>query len=147
MKSDYIVYGILVIVFGIVIYTIYTLTSSSVAIPVENKNINAAFATITSGDTETGNAQIDLTPTGFENGQFKFDVKVNTHSVELSQYDLARITTLEYDGKKIYPMSCPKLEGHHSSGIILFNVGQHLSKFKITIVGMPSEEERTFEWG
>ena len=67
-------------------------------------------------------------------------------SLDLSQFDLAKITTLEYSGKKIYLVSTPTLQGHHSSGTLIFNVGQDATKFKITIVGIPSVQERVFEW-
>ncbi|MEK6947194.1 MAG: hypothetical protein AABX32_06320 [Nanoarchaeota archaeon] len=107
----------------------------------------AAFQTITSGSTDPGNAQVDLTPKGVENGQLKVDFAINTHSVTLSDYDLAKITTLGYDGKKINPVSAPALQGHHNSGTLIFNVGQNLNKFKITIVGIPNVQERVFEWG
>ena len=146
MKSDYIVYGILAIVFGIVIYTIYSLTAGSAAIPEETKNLNTAFATVTSGNTETGSVQIDLTPVGYQNGQLKVDIAVNTHSVELSQYGLAKITILEYDGKRINPISVPSLSGHHSSGTLIFNVDKDIKAFKITISGIPGIQERVFEW-
>ena len=146
MKSDYIVYGILAIVFGIVIYTIYSLTAGSAAIPEETKNLNTAFATVTSGNTETGNVQIDLTPVGYQNGQLNVDIAANTHSVDLGQYDLTKITVLEYSGKKIMPVSAPELQGHHTSGTIIFNVGENINKFKIIISGIPNVQERIFEW-
>lgn len=146
MKSDYAVYGALIAVFGIVIYTIFSLTSNPAPVPAAADNPQG-FQTISSGSTDPGSAQVDLTPKGVENGQLKVDFVINTHSVELSQYDLTKITALEYGGKKINPASAPKLQGHHGSGTIVFNVGQDLNKFKIIIAGMPNVQERIFEWG
>ena len=146
MKSDYIVYGILAIVFGLVIYTVYTIMSDDAKAPVAPISQASGFAIVTSGDTETGNVQIDLTPVGYKNGQLKVDITVNTHSVELSQYGLAKITILEYDGKRINPISVPSLSGHHSSGTLIFNVDKDIKAFKITISGIPGIQERVFEW-
>ena len=116
------------------------------AIPTATINQPSGFKMITSGDTETGNVQIDLAPAGFQNGQLKVDIAVNTHSVDLSKYDLKKITTLEYDGKKTAPISAPQLSGHHTSGTLIFNVGNEMNAFKIKISGIPSIEERVFEW-
>jgi len=133
----------------ILAYTLLTLVDGndpSQKIP-QAQNENSKFQAVTSGNTDPGNAQIDLTPKGAENGQLKVDFAINTHSVTLSEYDLTKVTTLEYGGKKINPISAPALEGHHNSGVLTFNVGQDITKFKITIVGIPSVQERVFEWG
>ena len=61
----------------------------------------AAFKTISTGSLDSGDASVDLTPRGMENGKFAVDFSINTHSVDLSQFDLMQITTLEYDGKTI----------------------------------------------
>jgi len=127
----------------IIVLASYWYTSSSSPVPVNG----AAFQTITSGSTDPGSAQVDLTPESALNGQLKADFAINTHSVDLSQYDLVKITTLEYGGKKINPVSAPALQGHHTSGTLIFNVDQNLNKFKITITGIPNVQERVFEWG
>jgi len=115
MKTDYILYIILIMVLGLGVYTMFSLinnpssslpTNSNPAVPAANQNSNSGFSTITSGSTDPGSAQVDLTPKGIENGQLKVDFAINTHSVDLSQYDLTKITTLEYNGKKVnYSMS------------------------------------------
>jgi len=130
----------------IIVLASYWYVSSSSSAPLSNNQNTAAFQTIISGNTDAGNAQIDLTPKGAENGQLKVYFEVNTHSVALSDYDLTKITTLEYDGKKIKPISAPQLQGHHTSGTLVFNVDRKLNKFRITIAGIPSIEERAFEW-
>ena len=131
----------------IIVLASYWYTSSSSPVPVNGNSNAAAFQTITSGSTDPGSAQVDLTPESALNGQLKADFAINTHSVDLSQYDLVKITTLEYGGKKINPVSAPALQGHHTSGTLIFNVDQNLNKFKITITGIPNVQERVFEWG
>ncbi|HLC60684.1 MAG TPA: hypothetical protein VJJ52_04600 [Candidatus Nanoarchaeia archaeon] len=145
MRNDYIIYGILAVVFGIAAYTIFTLTNNS-EVTAQEQNLNSGFQMITSGSTDPGSAQIDLTPKRVENWQLKVDFAINTHSVDLSQYDLAKITILEYGGKRINPISAPELQGHHNSGTLVFNVDKTLNKFKIIIVGIPNVQERIFEW-
>ena len=115
-----------------------------------NVNINdiktAAFKTVSTGSTDSGDVLMDLTPKGIENGKFAVDISINTHSVDLSQFNLMQITALEYEGKAIKPESAPKLSGHHSSGALIFDVGKELKNFKITIKGIPTVDERVFEW-
>ena len=142
MKNDYLIYGLLGVAVLVLIYTVYTLTISPAVPEIKNSN----FKTITSGSTDPGSAQIDLTPIGVDNGMLKVDFAINTHSVDLSQHDLKEITILEFEGKKLAPVSAPLLQGHHNSGTLVFNVGKEINKFKITIAGIPNVQERVFEW-
>ena len=146
MKTDYIVYGLLLVVVFIFIYTIYGFELNSRPNSLQEPTTAAAFKTISSGSTEIGSAQIDLTPKGIVNGQFLVDFAINTHSVDLSQFDLKKITTLQYNGKKILPYSATALAGHHNFGTIVFDIGEDIKSFKITIVGIPNVSERNFEW-
>lgn len=148
MKTDYLVYGLLAVVTAILVYSVVGLMNGGNATgtsAVQEKG-SAGFRTISSGSTDPGSAQIDLTPRGISNGRLEVDFAINTHSVDLSQYDLAKATILEHDGRKIFPTAAPKLEGHHSSGTLTFNVGENLNNFKIIIKGVPDIEERVFEW-
>ena len=111
----------------------------------ENNNI-PIFKAIFSGSLDAGDATVELTPKGFDNGKFKVDISVNTHSVDLSQYDLMEITTLQYGGRQIKPESVPKLAGHHNYGTMIFDLDKSPESFKITINGIPNVMERVFEW-
>ncbi len=112
-----------------------------------NKNpLPPAFKTVSTGSTDTGDALVDLTPKGMENGKFVVDASINTHSVNLDQFDLTKITLLEYEEKTIKPVSAPKLSGHHSSGTLAFDTGKEIKNFKIIIKGIPAVDERVFEW-
>lgn len=106
-----------------------------------------AFETVYSGSVGEGDAAVDLTPVGVVDGKLRVDVSVNTHSVNLEQFDLTSMTTLEYGGKILKPESAPALSGHHSSGALVFSVGEQVSSFKISIKGIPKVDERVFEWG
>ncbi len=106
-----------------------------------------AFGTVYSGSVEAGDAVVGLTPVGVAGGKLAVEVEVNTHSVNLEQFNLTNITTLEYNGKSLRPESAPALAGHHVSGTLVFGVGEPVSSFKITIRGIPNVEKRVFEWG
>lgn len=154
-KKNYaMVIFLVVVVLGLVIISG---CSNSNNAKTNNNNINAinsnnknalppAFKTISTGSTDTGDTLVDLTPKGMENGKFVVDVSINTHSVDLSQFDLMRITDLGYDGKTIKPVSAPELSGHHNSGTLVFDTGKEIKSFKIMIKGIPAVDERVFEW-
>jgi len=143
--ADYAPYLLLILVFGLLIYTVV----GFIGIPVSEKSIAKqavpAFNSISSGDTQPGSVSIELTPLGVKDGKFQVRIAASTHSVELSQFDLKEITVLEYDGKVVKPISAPGFAGHHSSGVIEFDVGS-ISKFTIKIKGIPNVEERVFSW-
>ena len=101
--------------------------------------------TKTSGGTDTGDVEISLTPIQTSN-QLTIKIAANTHSVDLSQFNLQKQTTLEAEGKTYKPISSPSLSGHHSSGNIVFNTNTNLKNFKIIIQGIPKTNQRTFSW-
>lgn len=104
------------------------------------------FPTISTGTTAEGDVQIDLSPKGVNSGQLFVAVSANTHSVELSAYNLAELAVLEYGGKSVRPSSAPAFSGHHNSGSLVFNVDEDLQAFTITIRGIPAVSERVFAW-
>ncbi|PIN87535.1 hypothetical protein COV12_03370 [Candidatus Woesearchaeota archaeon CG10_big_fil_rev_8_21_14_0_10_32_24] len=104
------------------------------------------YDTISTGTTNPGEVSVALTPKGIIKGSFVVDISANTHSVDLSQYDLSNLITLKYDHKEIYPKSAPTLSGHHAAGTIVFNLNQDIKTFTITIKGIPKIEERVFSW-
>lgn len=151
--------GLLVLVVVVLIYSMSGLyTSSSViesnahqnpekilsAQVIEEKN--SGLKTISSGSTGPGEVSIDLTPVSVNNSHLEVKLAANTHSVDLSQFDLKEITTLKYGGESLKPTSAPALSGHHSGGTLVFDIKGDLSDFTIKIKGIPKVEERTFEW-
>ncbi|MBI2548205.1 hypothetical protein HYW21_02540 [Candidatus Woesearchaeota archaeon] len=106
------------------------------------------FATVSTGTTETGDVAIDLVPYPVKEGKLRVDLAANTHSVDLSKFDLRAITKLSYNGKTIAPTEAPSLQGHHLSGTLVFPVDDRgdITPFTITITGIPLVNERVFTW-
>ena len=157
--DDYLVYGLVAVVIGVVVYLLIGLgmpSASSGITDIVGTNLNkpisnipqntGQFETITTGSTNPGEVEIGLTPHKVINGKLNVDIAANTHSVDLSPFDLTKIITLEYDGKKINPIEAPQLGGHHASGTLVFNVDQEVKSFIITIIGIPKVEKRLFKW-
>ena len=57
------------------------------------------FKLISSGSTGQGEVSVDLKPHNVKDGTLKVDISVNTHSVNLEQFNLNEITILEFDDK------------------------------------------------
>ena len=145
MKSDYIVYialGAAVLILG---FTVWNMPSGGNNANADNF-AGSSFQMKTAGTTSAGDVQIDLTPKGIVAGKFTVGFAANTHSVSMENFDLRKITTLEYNGKSYSPTAAPQLSGHHNSGSLVFDLSETPKKFKITISGIPNTEERVFEW-
>ncbi len=148
-NRNYILYGLLILV---VIILVFAFTGFSPNIPSRTTSTNnqgadeSGFSSIDSGSTGPGDVSVELTPHDVTNGRLVVDVAVNTHSVDLSPFDLKQITTLEYNGKSIKPITAPSLGGHHNSGELIFEVEEEINSFKIKIKGIPKVEERVFNW-
>ncbi len=113
--------------------------------------VEKVFRTVATGSTDDGDVLIEIAPGQIRNGVLVADVSANTHSVDLSQFDLAKLSTLSYNGKILKPVSVPLLSGHHSSGEMVFDLGvavdgKTVEGFAITIKGIPAVDERVFEW-
>ena len=104
------------------------------------------FETKSTGSTNPGSILIEVTPIEVANGVFKARIAANTHSVDLSAFDLKELTILEINGNKYKPVSVPQLTSHHGSGEIVFNIDEPADVFTIVISGIPDVEERTFNW-
>ncbi|MBI4439337.1 hypothetical protein HY638_00005, partial [Candidatus Woesearchaeota archaeon] len=92
-----------------------------------------------------GDVQIDISVEGISEGKLRLNIAANTHSVDLSQFDLKQITTLEYGGKVIKPIEAPVLSGHHSSGTLVFEAPEGMDSAVVKIKGIPNVEERVFD--
>jgi len=152
-KSDVLMYAALVVIAGILVYSIAGLfaneSAAGASIAAENKAVPSAgnaFEPVLTGTTGQGDVAIELVPKGIQEGKFIVQIEANTHSVNLGQFNLKEITTLEYNGKLLNPESAPALSSHHSSGTLVFGVGEEITSFTIKINGIPKIEERVFEW-
>lgn len=154
--QDYFIYGLLFIVIAGLILSLAGSFSGGTAAATYTElngrnaagNIvkeGASFKTVSIGSTGQGDVSIDLTP-DYANGKLVVKISANTHSVDLSQFDLKKMTTLKYGGKTVSPSSAPSLSGHHASGILIFDLEEKMDSFTIKIEGIPLIEERIFTW-
>lgn len=139
MNEKYMLYSSIAIISAMLIYVSFSLVTGYQDNPI------SSFQTITTGTTDSGDVSIELTPK-INNGKLEAEIAANTHSVDLSQFDLTQITTLEYGNKIAKPISAPTLEGHHTTGTLIFPTDENIKSFKITIKGIPITNERTFIW-
>jgi len=134
---------------GVVAYESYEvedLSISSETTVVPDTVVGDRGKTLTTGTTDQGDVSISLTPQGVKDGTFVVAFAVNTHSVDLSVFDLTQIVTLEYDGKKIAPVSAPRMNGHHVNGVMVFTLKKAPEQFKITMAEIPLQEKRVYQW-
>ncbi len=109
------------------------------------------YPSFVSGVMEPGNIRLELSPEGFENDAFKVRFFANAHDLILDTYDLALMTTLEYENRLLKPLRFDRMKGHHDSGLMVFDLGilhnpDSLTTFSITVRGLPKEETRVFSW-
>jgi len=99
---------------------------------------------------EQANVTVTITPSDlmWQSKEWKFDVVVNTHSVELDQ-DMASIATLADDNGKEYQAlrwEGAAVGGHHGEGVLVFDaVTPYPQHLKLIIRGI-ANVERSFTW-
>lgn len=100
-----------------------------------------------------GSVTIDVEWTKAENGSLIFDVAMNTHSVDLDQYDLGELAVLRDDtGNEYHPVSWNAAAGgHHRSGTLAFplpdSVSQGEAKYvEMVIRDVSGIEARVLKW-
>lgn len=102
---------------------------------------------IATGSMSEGDAVIELAPRLKDDGTLVVRVTANTHSVDLSQYDLSKIVTLESNGKTIAPFQADRFRGHHANVKLKFKLDAGVKNFKIIITGIPGIQKRVYKWG
>ncbi|UCF31533.1 MAG: hypothetical protein JSV26_03735 [bacterium] len=105
-----------------------------------------SMPSISTGGMNSGNATIEMKPYRFSDGRLELKYYANTHTVSLGKYDLMELTTLEVDGNIYRPLSIARMRGHHAGGRIVFEVPEMPRQFRVIIRGVPSVEERIYEW-
>ena len=100
-----------------------------------------------------GSVTIEVEWGGEEAGSLIFNVAMNTHSVDLDQYDLGTLAVLRDDtGNEYPPVSWDSAAGgHHRSGTLTFPVPDSVSQGKTKYIEMiirdvAGIEERVFKW-
>jgi hypothetical protein len=106
-----------------------------------------AFRSIVS---RSNGVTVDVTPITFAVGQpAKFEVSMNTHSVELG-VDLIAVSTLTDDqGKEYRPVSWDGTGpgGHHRSGVLEFPVLEGTPRSATLVIrDIAKVPERAFQW-
>lgn len=100
-----------------------------------------------------GRVTIDVEWTKTENGSLVFDVAMNTHSVDLDQYDLGKLAVLRDDiGNEYHPVSWHSASGgHHRKGTLAFPLPDSLDRrkiayFELILHDIAGVEERVLKW-
>ncbi len=100
-----------------------------------------------------GSLTIDVEWIKTEDDSLIFNVAMNTHSVDLDQYDLGEMTVLRDDTSNEYhPVSWDSAPGgHHRKGTLTFPLPDSLSKgeakyVEIVIRDVAGIEERVLKW-
>jgi hypothetical protein len=154
MKLEKILTAFLAVFIGLAMTYMFTkntgvgtgLTTEAQAKETKQQGETRSFDTKSTGGTGSGDARVELTPQIKDGNKLIVHFSANTHSVRLGNFDLSKIATLEYEGKILKPIKAGRLGGHHSSGVIVFDVGKAISSFKIKLYGIPNVQERIYEW-
>ncbi len=100
-----------------------------------------------------GAVTIDVEWQGEENNSLVFAVALNTHSVDLDQYDLGELAVLrDNGGQEYHPTSWESAPGgHHRRGVLNFPLPESLSQGKteyveIVIRDVAGIKERVLKW-
>jgi hypothetical protein len=100
-----------------------------------------------------GAVTIDIEWDKAEYGSLIFNVAMNTHSVDLDQYDLGELAVLrDNGGKEYHPTSWESAPGgHHRRGVLGFPLPESLSQGKTEYVEMVIRDvagikERVLRW-
>jgi hypothetical protein len=104
------------------------------------------FDTKTTGGMGSGDTLVELTPTITDGKRLVVKFKMNTHSVSLNRIDLKEAATMEFNGKALKPLKASKVGGHHTSGVMVFDVGDIPQTFSIKLEGIPKIKERIYMW-
>ena len=140
----FITVGVLLVIV-IIFFSVLVARSSSV-VSTPSSATTKTYESITTGTTGSGDVEITLTPS-YSKGKLVVSMVVNTHSVDLSIYNLARISALSVNGATILPTSAPTLTGHHNQGTIIYSLKTVPNSFTITMNGIPKVSTRTYSWG
>jgi hypothetical protein len=127
-----------------------TVIMSEAAAEKNQKQIIAqSYSPITTGSLGPGDAVVELTPRRIDGNTFEVKFSINTHSVSLSGFDMMQIAVLEHEEHVFKPAKASRVGGHHSAGVIVFNVEGRIGtkdNFKIRLQGIPKIQDRVYEW-
>ena len=120
--------------------------------PSSGSSFNVPTNGLIQSNTE-GSVTIDVEWIKAENDSLVFNVAMNTHSVDLDEYDLGELVVLRDDtGNEYHPVSWDSAPGgHHRQGTLTFPIPDSLSQGKakyveIMIRDVAGIEERVLKW-
>lgn len=98
-----------------------------------------------------GVVSINVEYLGYKDNLLSFNIAMDTHSVDLDQYDLTQLSVLMDDKGNSYPPFSWDAEpgGHHRTGILTFSQSGSQDKpdiLKLIISNVAEIQERTFTW-
>ena len=149
-----------VVVFLATLFLVASCSEGSTARPGQQASVRDTVAingkTPTNGTLQKNNeGAIAVTAQwmGEKDESLVFGISMNTHSVNLDQYDLAGLAVLKDDGGNEYQQSSWISEsgGHHREGTLVFPIPDSIRQsqaryIKIIIKGIDGVNERVFEW-
>ena len=120
-----------------------------------NGSITGTETNATTQTNEGGNVIVSVTWSGAAAGP-RFDVKLDTHVVDLDSVDLRTLAVLRVDGRDVQPLSwdAPK-GGHHREGALVFPataadgspvIGPSAKTIELVIRNVAGVPERVFTW-
>ncbi|MFQ5692368.1 MAG: hypothetical protein ACE5IM_04905 [Nitrospinota bacterium] len=107
-----------------------------------------------------GGVTIDVTflPSNGTSQDFRFNVRMNTHSVPLDGYDMAKLSLLRDGRGRLFPATAwtdPGGGGHHRKGVLVFPakdkngdpiIGGATKFLEVVIRDVAGVSERVFRW-
>lgn len=113
----------------------------------------AGFGTAASNATRTnsgGGVTVKVTPVDLKaSGDLRFEVVLDTHSVDLDAYDLKSLVILRDRAANVYHPTAveSKGSGHHRSATVIFAKPSNSTKHvELVIRGVAGVKERVFQW-
>jgi hypothetical protein len=122
------------------LFAIYTIAFPTQQTSTTNPTQTSTYDPITTGTTNQGDVEITLQPQKGE--KLTISMSANTHSIDLSKYNLAELVTLN-DLQK--PIQSPTLSGHHAQGQLVFEKPE-TPTLTVKIKGIPQQQERVYTW-
>jgi len=101
-----------------------------------------------------GGVRIEVTwldPSALAKGEaISFEVRMNTHTVDLDEYDLLKLALLRNDKGKVFKPKAwesPQGGGHHRSGVLVFpKLDPGSRSLELIIRDVAGIKERAFRW-
>ncbi|MDF1535784.1 MAG: hypothetical protein P1S46_04685 [bacterium] len=98
------------------------------------------------GKMEPGDIRFELRPEGSDEKKFVLRYFANSHDIVLDDFNLMETVTLETGLGTFRPASATPMRGHHSSGLITFDIEPPESNFTVKVTGLPRKLDRSYKW-